>query len=135
MYNNNRQLPQNTNLKDYSKDLRRAGNLSEVLLWQQIKNKQMQNYSFYRQKIVGNYIVDFYCPKLKLVIEIDGESHNEKSDYDEKREKYLESLGLKVIHFLDGDIKINLEAVMDFLNDYIIKITFPALASSGTPLS
>nr|CBX29982.1 Uncharacterized protein HI0925 [uncultured Desulfobacterium sp.] len=65
----------NPKLKALSRKLRKQGVLSEVLLWEQLKGKKMKGFQFMRQKPVGNYIVDFYCSKLKLVIEIDGESH------------------------------------------------------------
>ena len=115
-------FPYNKNLKEKSKQLRKSGNLSEVLLWQQIKNKQFLEIDFHRQRIVGNYIVDFFCKKLNLVIEIDGSSHNNKENYDKNREKYLQDLGLNIIHILDVDIKGNLEGVLQFLKIEIRKV-------------
>ena len=109
------ELPFNPDLKKKARELRKAGNLSEVLFWNQVKNKQFLGLDFDRQKIIGDYIVDFYCKNLGLIIEIEGESHNYKVDYDKKREEYLNSLGLKVIHILDEDIKKNLNGVMEFL--------------------
>ncbi|MCX8034959.1 MAG: endonuclease domain-containing protein [Candidatus Dojkabacteria bacterium] len=109
------ELPFDLELKETAKELRKAGNLSEVLLWNQIKNKKFLGLDFDRQKIIGNYIVDFYCKDLGVVIEIDGASHDEKVEYDRKRDKYLESLGLKVIHILDTDVKNNLQGVIEFL--------------------
>ena len=75
-------LPQNKSLRPLARELRKDSTLSEVLLWNQLKNKQFFNLDFDRQKIIGNYIVDFYCPSLKLVIEIDGGSHDNKLSYD-----------------------------------------------------
>ncbi len=118
-------LPFNPELKERAKELRKAGNLSEVLFWQQVKNKKFKSLDFDRQKIIGNYIVDFYCANCNLVIEIDGESHNEKAEYDAKRDSYLESLGLTVIHIPDIDVKKNLNGVMEMLSNH------PAL--KGTP--
>jgi very-short-patch-repair endonuclease len=109
-------LPYNPALKERARALRRAGNLAEVLLWKQLKNKQLQGLDFDRQKIIGNYIVDFYCAQRDLVIEIDGYSHEYTAGYDAKRDDYLSGLGLKVIHLLDSDVKHNLESVMTFLN-------------------
>ncbi|MDR1691523.1 MAG: DUF559 domain-containing protein [Rickettsiales bacterium] len=106
-------------LKEYARKQRKSGNLSEALLWNQIKNKQIKDSKFYRQKCIGNYIVDFYCPKRKLVLEIDGESHEFKVDYDTKRDEYLKSLDLKVIHIDDMDIKKNLEEVLLMLEMYL----------------
>ncbi len=108
-------LPYNPELKNKARELRKAGNLSEVLLWQQLKKKQLLGLDFDRQKIIGNYIVDFYNANCHVVIEIDGESHLNKYEYDKKRENYLTALDLKVIHFDDLDVKQNLQGVMDYL--------------------
>ncbi len=113
-------LPYNSKLKENAKTLRKAGNLAEVLLWQKIKGKQIA-YDFDRQKIIGNYIVDFYCKQLGLVIEIDGSSHNDKYEYDQTRKQYLESFGLKVICVLDVDIKNNLAGVIECLKGLFAK--------------
>lgn len=108
-------LPQNDSLKVYARALRKAGNLSEVLLWQQLKAKQLLGFKFDRQKIIGRYIVDFYCHHLGVVIEVDGYSHDFKVAYDAERESYLCQYQLQVIHILDQDVKRNLQGVMDYL--------------------
>ncbi|MEI8341158.1 MAG: DUF559 domain-containing protein [Verrucomicrobiota bacterium] len=108
-------LPYNPALKERARELRRAGNLSEVLLWQQIKNGQFSGLDFDRQKIIGNYIVDFYCAEKAVVIEVDGSSHDSKVEYDAERDAYLTGLNLSVIHVLDSDVKSNLAGVMQFL--------------------
>lgn len=118
-------LPYNPNLKQRARALRQAGNLPEVLFWNQVKNKQFKGFDFDRQKIIGNYIVDFYCTNRQVVIEIDGSSHDDKVEYDAVRDKYLESLGLTVIHIPVNDIMFRLGEVMDMLHNH------PAL--SGTP--
>jgi len=108
-------LPYNAALKQRAKELRKAGNLSEALLWMQLNKKQLGGLDFDRQKIIGNYIVDFYCGQQHIVVEIDGDSHDEKEEYDLKREQYLNSLGLRVIRIYDIDVKTNLEGVMEYL--------------------
>jgi very-short-patch-repair endonuclease len=108
-------LPYNPALKQRARELRRAGNLSEVLLWNQIKNGKFLGLDFDRQKIIGNYIVDFYCAEKSVVIEIDGSSHDNKAEYDAVRDAYLKGLGLIVIRLIDGDVKKNLAEVMEFL--------------------
>ncbi|WGK68273.1 DUF559 domain-containing protein [Candidatus Haliotispira prima] len=118
-------LPYNPALKERAKELRKAGNLSEVLFWKQVKNKQFKGYDFDRQKIIGNYIVDFYCANCNVVVEIDGSSHENKQEYDAKRDVYLEGLGLVVIHITDVEVKTKLNSVMEMLRDH------PAL--KGTP--
>jgi very-short-patch-repair endonuclease len=118
-------LPYNPNLKERAKKLRQAGNLSEVLFWNQVKNKQFKGFDFDRQKIVGNYIVDFYCSNCNVVIEIDGSSHDNKQEYDEARDSFLQSLGLTVIHIPVKDVMKNMGGVMEMLFNH------PAL--KGTP--
>ncbi|SRR3989339_683373 len=108
-------LPFNPQLKERAKALRRAGNLSEVLLWNQLKRGQFEGLDFDRQKIIGNYIVDFYCAEKNAVIEVDGSSHDDKAEYDAQRDAFLTGLGLHVIHILDKDVKQDIAAVMDLL--------------------
>ncbi|MBF0542227.1 MAG: endonuclease domain-containing protein [Nitrospirae bacterium] len=111
----NSHLKYNSLLKEKARKLRRSGNLSEVLLWKRLNKKQLLGYDFTRQQIIGDYIVDFYCKKLKLVIKVDGESHRYKGNYDEIRDEYLKSLMLYVLHFKDIDVK-------QFLNEIILDI-------------
>ena len=115
------ELPYNPKLKDRARELRQAGNLSEVIFWTEVKKNQFHDIDFDRQRVIGNYIVDFYCKQLGIVIEIDGESHNYKIEYDETRETFLKALGLKIIHFVDIDIKNDMDAVLNYLENYIIK--------------
>ena len=95
----------NPKLKSHAKELRKKGVLSEVLLWNQLKSRKMRGYQFMRQKPIGDYIVDFFCSKLGLVIEIDGESHDGRFRYDMERQKFIESIGLTVLRFNDDDVK------------------------------
>jgi very-short-patch-repair endonuclease len=111
-------LPFNPKLRERAKALRQAGNLSEVLMWRQLHRRKFKNMDFDRQKIIGNYIVDFYCVNCRVVIEIDGSSHDEKYEYDQERDAYLEGLGLTVIHILAADVLNRLEDVMLMLNDH-----------------
>lgn len=109
-------LPYNPQLKERAKELRKAGNLSEIVFWNQIKNKQFKGLDFDRQKIVGNYIVDFFCTNCNVVIEIDGSSHDDKVEYDAARDAYLEGLGLSVIHISDTEVLHNMSGVMEWLH-------------------
>jgi very-short-patch-repair endonuclease len=93
--------------------------LSEILLWQQIKGKQLLGYDFHRQKPIDEYVVDFYCPRLKLVLEIDGDSHEEKEEADRIRQEKLESLGLTVMRFWDWDVKSNVDGIVEHLREWI----------------
>jgi len=90
---------------------------SEIMLWNIIRRKQINNLQFYRQKPLGKYIADFYCPIKKLVIEIDGGQHYDNGEIveaDIEREKFLkEILNLRIIRFTNTDIKKNLSSVID----------------------
>ena len=113
-------LPYNIKLKTRSRALCKAGVLSEVIFWLQVHKGMFWKIDFDRQRIIGNYIVDFYVKKLGLVVEIDGSSHNNKEEYDQKREDYLVSLGLKVYRISDLRVKHDLNNVMTELEKYIV---------------
>ncbi|KIA87741.1 DNA methylase [Flavobacterium sp. AED] len=113
-------LPYNIKLKARSRVLRKAGVLSEVIFWLQVHKGIFWKIDFDRQRIIGNYIVDFYVKTLGLVIEIDGSSHDNKEEYDQKREDYLISLGLKVYKISDLRVKHDLNNVMMELEKYIV---------------
>ncbi len=114
-------LPYNPKLKALLNEKRRAGILSEVIFWKQVRAKSFHHIDFDRQRIIGNYIVDFYVKKLGLIVEIDGWSHDVKKDYDEIRQKYLESLGLKIFRVTDFDVKNNLSVVMKDLENFVVE--------------
>ncbi|MCK6608324.1 MAG: endonuclease domain-containing protein [Flavobacterium sp.] len=113
-------LPYNASLKSRAKALRKAGNFSEVVFWKEVRNKSFWNIDFDRQRIIGNYIVDFYVKALGLVVEIDGEIHNFQEEYDEKRETYLKELGLKVFRISTTKMLFDTESVMKDLEQFII---------------
>jgi very-short-patch-repair endonuclease len=105
------EIPKNKLLLHRVKELRKAGNLSEVLFWKSFKDKNKLGFDIDRQVIIGNYIVDFFIPELGLVFEIDGSSHDDKIEYDAERDNYMESLNLLVIRIPDIDVKKNIEGV------------------------
>jgi len=106
-------------LKEVAPKLRNNMTLSEVLLWNQLKKRKMKGYDFHRQKPIDKYIVDFFCPKLKLIIEIDGESHIYKGNEDVKRQKKLESLGFHFLRYKDIDIKKDIKDVLVSIENWI----------------
>ena len=106
----NKIIPYNPKLKEYAKELRKNSTLSEVLLWQQIKNKAL-GVQFHRQVPMLEYIVDFYCHELMLAIEIDGDSHLYKYENDIKRQGELEKEGVVFLRFTDLEIKRNMFSV------------------------
>ena len=114
-------LPKNKALLSRARSLRKGYILSEVVFWKQVRNKEFHQIDFDRQRIIGNYIVDFYIKSLGVVIEIDGSSHENKEDYDEKRQNFLETLNLKVYRISDFRIKLDLDNVMKELENYLIE--------------
>ncbi len=113
-------LPYNINLKSRARALRKAGNYSEVVFWQQVHKRKFYSIDFDRQRIIGNFIVDFYVKTLGLVVEIDGECHNDKEEYDTMRETFLISFGLKIFKTTNIRVLHDLENVMNELEDFII---------------
>jgi len=110
----------NPKLKPLARKLRNNSTLSEILLWEELKNRKMLGYRFLRQKPIGEYIVDFFCNKLRLVIEIDGNSHNEESfENDMTRQAWLESIGLSVLRFDDLEVKKDMENVLMAIEGWI----------------
>ncbi len=103
----------NPKLKQYSRDLRNKSTPGEIMLWKEIKGRKLRGYQFMRQKPIGKYIVDFFCSKLKLVIEIDGDSHLGKEACDRKRQKKLEALGLTFLRFEELEVRYNLDRVIE----------------------
>jgi very-short-patch-repair endonuclease len=113
-------LPKNNNLKSNAQNLRKNMTREERHLWHDfLKTYTLQ---FNRQKVIGNYIIDFYCDKAKLAIEIDGSQHYEdnKIIYDKERTEYLNVLGLKVLRFTNIDIDKNFNGVCETI-DIIVK--------------
>ena len=108
---NFRELPYNPKLNDRARELRNNSTKGEIKFWSELLRKRKTGYQFYRQKILYHYIVDFYCPKLKLVIEIDGTSHDNKNEYDKHRDRILETYGLKVLHFNDLMVLSNFQII------------------------
>jgi len=87
---------------------------AERLLWSKLRRRQPKGLQIYRQRIIGKYIVDFYCPSSRLVIELDGGQHctDEGLKEDEARDRYLTDQGLKVLRFFDSEVFENLDGVM-----------------------
>lgn len=125
----------NQNRKDFSRQLRNNSTIGEVLLWKEIKGRKL-GYQFMRQKPIMGYIFDFYCASLKLAIEIDGSSHDARTEQDFKRQKEIEKFGIHFLRFTEKDVRNNLDSVLREIKMFIEerRKTTPALADSGTPL-
>ena len=106
-------------LHNKARYLRNNMTKQEQKIWSIIKNKSFYGYRFLRQYPIGNYIVDFVCRSKKVVIEIDGGQHNANKNiqYDNKRTKFLEEMGYKVVRFWNNDIDTNMLGVYKVLQD------------------
>ncbi|RDI11944.1 uncharacterized protein DUF559 [Flavobacterium sp. AG291] len=96
------------------------GVVSEVVFWNQVKKKSFFGIDFDRQRIIGNYIVDFYVKSLGLIIEIDGSSHNDKDVYDAVRDRFLKSLSLRIYRISEFRVRNDLANVLKELEVYIV---------------
>lgn len=112
-------LPYNKKLVQRAKALRKSGSLPEALLWREIKSKKINGLDFDRQKVIGNYIVDFFCAGAGVVIEIDDKTHQMKEKHDAVRQKYLQSLNLRIIHISAKDVLKNPSSVSKLLGNIL----------------
>jgi very-short-patch-repair endonuclease len=110
-------LKYNPQLKTRARALRTNLTDAEQRLWRRLRGKQLLGIQFYRQKPIGNYIVDFYAPTARLVIEVDGGHHLNGAQlrYDTQRSHYLEEIGLKVFRFNDRQVLLELESVVEVI--------------------
>ncbi len=109
-------LAYEAHLTPLARENRKNPTPAENLLWQKIlRNHQFHGHKFLRQKPIGAFIADFYCAELKLVIEIDGNSHAVHTDYDARRTAFLENRGLRVLRYANRDILNNLSGVYEHL--------------------
>lgn len=113
--------PYNPELKELARQLRNHSTLSEVLLWNQLKNKRIMGYDFHRQKPILNYILDFFCHEMELAIEIDGCSHDFEEAYkkDKSRQEEIEKLGIVFLRFDDLQVKKNMAGVLQAIEGWI----------------
>jgi len=104
----------NPKLKERARQLRSNSTLSEILLWNELKNGKMKGKDFHRQKPILNYIVDFFCPELALAVEIDGNSHDRENAYekDRERQRETESLRIQFLRLNDLDVKRNMPCAL-----------------------
>ncbi|RYG43548.1 MAG: endonuclease domain-containing protein [Chitinophagaceae bacterium] len=106
-----------------AKELRRASTAAEDLLWQELRNRKLAGLKFCRQHPLNNYIADFYCSEKQLVIEVDGNIHNnpEIKEYDERRTKDLADMGIQVLRFTNDEVETNMPNVLQRIKDFITK--------------
>ena len=107
--------------KQKRRHLRRNMTQAERMVWAKLRDKQMCDYKFRRQYSVGSYVIDFYCPALKLAVEIDGESHFEEGveAYDQQRQAFIENFGIRFLRFTNREIYENLEGVLEAIRQVV----------------
>lgn len=99
---------------------------AEKIIWDKILSRDKTGYRFLRQKPIDRFIVDFYCSKLSLAIEIDGESHIKKKGTDELRDKFLKQIGITTIRFTNDEVVNSIETVKNKIDELI-----PLLSKRG----
>jgi very-short-patch-repair endonuclease len=110
-----------SSLKEKARYLRNNSTLSEILLWNYLKGKQMLGHDFHRQKPILKFIVDFFCYDLMLAIEIDGKSHDHEDavNYDNNRQKSIEKIGITFLRFDDLEVKKDMNNVLRTIQYFI----------------
>jgi very-short-patch-repair endonuclease len=112
--------------KEKRRLLRNNTTRAEEYLWESIRNKKIEGYRFLRQYSVGYYVLDFYCPSLKLAIEVDGATHltKDEKEYDKNRQSEIENLNIKFLRFTNKQIINNLSKVVEEIKDRVKRIDF-----------
>ena len=107
--------------KPRRKNLRNAGTAAEAVLWKCRQRRQILGRKFRRQHGTGPYIVDFYCPDSRVIVELDGAAHYSpvENEYEQRRTAYLQSLGLTIVRFENREIADDLEAVVEMIRQAV----------------
>jgi very-short-patch-repair endonuclease len=106
-------------LRGRARELRNNSTEAEIILWKYLRGRRMLGYKFTRQKPVHHYIIDFYCVKLGLAVEVDGEIHKDQIEDDAIRQKELESLGVMFLRFTNYQVKKDLHIVLKTIEERI----------------
>lgn len=119
-----------------ARSLRKSATPAERQLWRQLRNSSIQGFKFSRQMPVGPYFADFLCRAAKLVIELDGNSHDAKLDYDARRDAYLGENGYQVLRFSNQQVFENLEGAVASIEHALTRLPTPSpsrLREGGSP--
>jgi very-short-patch-repair endonuclease len=100
-------------IRQASKDLRQNMTEAEALLWRRLRTNRLKGWHFRRQQVIDRFIVDFYCHAAGLVIEVDGEIHQQQFDYDNERDSVLKAMGFEILRFSNQDVLSNIDYVLD----------------------
>lgn len=105
-------LYNNQNQKQRRQELRKNQTEAEKILWGRIRNRQINSLKFYRQYGIGPYILDFFCPQIRLNVELDGGQHRDRREYDKEREDFLKDKDIATIRFWNSEVLENVEKVL-----------------------
>ena len=118
-------MPTHKEIITRARELRGNMTIAELKLWAEIKGEQLNGVKFRRQHPISPYIVDFYASQLKLVVEVDGDTHDEQKEYDARRTDFLKRKGYDILHFTNEEIHQDLEGVLEILRDYCARLGPP----------
>jgi len=113
------------------RQLRKNPTEAETILWQEVRDKKMSNLRFHRQYSVSPYILDFFCPKIRLAIELDGDQYKSAKEYDAERESFLKGKGIITIRFWNNEILKNLPDVLEKITE--VQRSLPPLVIREEP--
>lgn len=99
------------------RELRKNQTEVEKLLWERLRDRQLNKLKFRRQYSVGPYILDFFCADKRLAIELDGEQHKDAKEYDRERENYLKNKDIKILRFWNGELENDVEEVLRVIQE------------------
>ncbi|MBI5006184.1 MAG: endonuclease domain-containing protein [Nitrosomonadales bacterium] len=108
-------------IRAYAREMRSKMTDAEALLWKLLRNRRIADAKFRRQHPVGRYILDFYCDEKRLGVELDGGQHGEATGYDEIRDAWLQSQGIKVLRFWNNQMLAETEAVMEAIYQAVVE--------------
>ena len=116
---------------ELAREMRRAPTRSENLFWQAVRARRLDGVKFRRQQVIEKFIVDFFVPSHRLVIEIDGGIHKQQTEHDALRQQFLDDCGLKVIRFADKEVETNLHEVLNKVREALDEQSFSPSPRAG----
>ncbi len=103
--------------KEFARNLRQESTPEEKKVWNALRNRKYNNYKFRRQHVIEGFVVDFYCQKLNLAIEIDGKIHERQKDYDQLRQQLIEEKGIKFIRITNEEVNKDINILFSKLGE------------------
>ena len=119
-------VPVPQELKNRARELRSNQTDVEAKLWRRLRDRQVFGVKFRRQHPIGSYIVDFCCPTLRLIVELDGGQHAEQNAADQARTCFLESRGYRVLRFWNNQVMTQLDEVLEEISSVVSTLTLPS---------